>query len=113
MGWVNLSIFFWAALDTAADKANDYALDPTSLFAIYPNTAKIYQTSTALTKSTERLQYIDVYMDDLFCSTQGGAAQKPRVLELTLYILKEIPPSVPGEIKDSEILKKGLAGDGE
>ena len=63
--------------------------------------------------SPDWLQYIDVYMDDLICADQGDDAQKQRVLELMLCFLKEILPSIPGDIKDSTTLKKDLAGGGE
>ena len=52
-------------------------------------------------------------MDDILCSTQGGAAKQQRVSELTLRYLKEIFPSIPGYIKDSDSLKKALARDGD
>ena len=37
--------------------------------------------------------------------------QQQRVSELTLRALKEIPPSLPAEAKDSISLKKYLQGD--
>ena len=89
----------------------DYALDPISPFAIYPHTSKVYQTSTSLTASPERMQYINVHMDDLICDNPGGAAQQKRILDLTLCALKNMSPSVTEEIKDSASLKKGLARD--
>ena len=49
-------------------------------------------------------------MDNLIWASPGGTAQQQRVLELTLCALKEILPSITGEIKDSASLKKGLAG---
>ena len=57
------------------------------------------------------MQYINIYMDDLICTNQEGASQQHRILDLTLCTLKKISPSVPGEIKDSTSLKKGLARD--
>ena len=89
---------------------NAYALYPISLFAIYPPTAKVYHTSTAPPVYPNRMQYINVYMDNLIFTNQGGAAQQHMVLYLTLCTLKEIFPSVPGEIKDLASPKKGLAG---
>ena len=86
-----------------------YALDPTSPFAIYPPTAKVYHTSTTLTASPDRMHYINIYMDNLICANQGGAAQQHRILDLTLCTIKKIFPSVPGEIKYLTSLKKGLA----
>ena len=57
------------------------------------------------------MQYIIVYMDDLICANQWGTAQQQRILDLTICALKDIFPSLPGEIKYSTSLKKGLAGD--
>ena len=52
-------------------------------------------------------------MDNLICAAQGDATQKQRVSELMLRSLKEICPSIPGEIRDSARLKKVLDGDGD
>ena len=51
-------------------------------------------------------------MDYLLCDAQGDADQQHRVLELTLRSPKEIFPSIPGEIKNSVILKKALGSNG-
>ena len=65
------------------------------------------------TASPSRLQYADVYVDDINYVTQGDALQQQRVSELVLKALKDIYPHVPGETKDSVSLKKALAGDGD
>ena len=112
MDWVNSPEFFCSASNTLTDNANAYALDPTSPLLIYLSTVEAYHTSAALTVSPNQLHYIDVYMDDMLCTDQGGTAQQQRFLDLTLKSLKEISPSVPGEIKDSASLNKDLAGNG-
>ena len=95
VGWVNSLEFFCSASETVTDNDNAYALCLISSFAIYPPTAEAYHTSVAPPASPDRLQYVDVYMDDLLCAAQGGAAQKKRVSELMLCTLNEIFPSVP------------------
>ena len=57
------------------------------------------------------MQCINVYMDDLICANQVGAAQQQRILDLTLCTLKKIFYSVPGEIKGLTSINKGLARD--
>ena len=113
MGWVNSPDLFFPASDTIVDNTNAYALDPTFTFAIYPPTAEVYHTSAAPPASPNRLQYANVYMDDLLCADKGGAAQQQRVLDLMFYDLKEIFPYIPGEIKDLVRLKKALDGNGD
>ena len=71
MGWVNSPDMFCAALETVADMANGYILDPTSAFVIYPPTMNAYSTTPAPTASSARLQCTEVYMDDLLSATQG------------------------------------------
>ena len=52
-------------------------------------------------------------MDDLMYATQGNMKQQQRVSELTMRSLKETPPSLPTEVKDSVSLKKTMQGDGD
>ena len=49
-------------------------------------------------------------MDDLLCTDKGDPAQKQR---LTIRALKDNPPSLLEEVKDSDSLKKALAGYGD
>ena len=58
-----------------------------------------------------RLQYVDVYMDDLLCAAQGDPTQQQRVSELSTRALKDILPYLPDKMKDSASLKKALARD--
>ena len=69
MGWVKSPDMFCAASETVADIANGYLLDPTSAFESYPPTAGTYSLAPSPTASSARLQYIDVYLDDLNCAT--------------------------------------------
>ena len=55
MGWFNLTDFFCSASDIVADNANAYALEPTSHFAIYLPTYKVYHTTAAPSASPNRL----------------------------------------------------------
>ena len=66
----------------------------------------------SLTASVDRLQYVDVYMDNLNFATQGGVGQQQRTYAVTLRALKEIFPSLLSDIKDSVSLKKALQGNG-
>ena len=90
---------FCAASETVTDVANGYLLDPTSTFETYPPTAGTYSLATSPTTSSARIQYIDVYMDDLDFATKGDVDQQQRAYKLTLRALKEIFPSLPSEVK--------------
>ena len=114
MDWLTSPDFFCAASDMVTDNANVYALDPDSNFLVYPPpTAGAYKTANSATASPNRLQYIDVYMEDLLCASQENPTQQQRVSEITIRALKEIFPSLLSEVKDSASLKKALAGDGD
>ena len=108
MGWVNSPDMFCAASNTVADVANCYLLDPTSAFTVYPPTAGTYYLAPYPTASAARIQYVDVYMDDLNCATQGYVGQQQRVSELTIRSKKEIFPSLLAEVKDSVSLKNSM-----
>ena len=97
---------FCAALDTVVDVDNGYLIDPTSAFTIYPPTAETYALDLSLTVSSSRFQYVDFYMDDLNCATQGDVGKKKPASKLTIQALKEIFPSLPAEVKDLVSLKK-------
>ena len=113
MGWINSPDFLCAASETVTDNENLYALDPDSTFMVYYPTAGAHTTADGATASPDRLQYVDAYMDDLLCSAQGYPTQQHRVSETTICSLKEISPSLLGEVKDSAILKKALARYGD
>ena len=113
MGWVKSTGFLCSVLYTVTKNAKGYAPDPSSYFSIYYPMAGEYKTAKDLTASPGSLQYVDIYMDDLLCSTQGYPYQQQRVLDLTIRELKKIPPSLPDEVKDSSILKKALSWDGD
>ena len=100
-----------ATSETATDVANTYISNPATVFNTYRPTNGIYRTQPAKEASAERLQYIDVYMDDLNCVAQGGPAQQHRVAELVLCAIKETYPSTHDKQKGSVSLKKALAGD--
>ena len=100
MGWVNSLDFFCSYSETLTDNYNTYTLNPNSLFDIYLPTSEAYHTSAALPASPDQLQYIDIYMDNILCATQGDSAQQQRISELILRALNEIISSVPGDIKD-------------
>ena len=52
-------------------------------------------------------------MEDLLCDNQGYAAQQQRVSDMIIRSLKDILPSVLGEIKELASLKKALEGNGD
>ena len=112
MGWVNSPDMFCAVSETVADVANGYLLDLTLAFEIYPPIEGTYCLAALPTSSSARLQYVDVYMNDLNFVTQGDVGQQQRTSKLTLRALKEISPSLPSEVKDFVILEKSLQGDG-
>ena len=111
MGWVNSPELFCSTSETVANNSDGYALDPSPYFFVYPPTAGAYKTADADTASSGRLQYVDVYIDDLLCFAQGDPTQQQWVSEITIRSLKEIFPSFPDEVKGSDILEKALAGD--
>ena len=63
------------------------------------------------TASTGRLQYMDVYMDNLLCAAQGHPYHKHRVPKLTIRALNDILLYIPDEVKYLASLKKVLDGD--
>ena len=99
MGWVNSPDFFCAASDMVADNRNVSALDPDSTFVVYSppplpptHTAGAYKTANGATAYPDCLQYVDIYMEDLFCSSQENPTHQQRVTELTIRALKDISP---------------------
>ena len=113
MGWVKSPDLFCSTSETVADVANQLINQPDIPVPSYGPTNNLYHTVTSPTASPSRLQYADVYVDDINCVTQGDAEQQRRVSELVLQALKDVYPHVPGETKDSVSLKKALAGDGD
>ena len=113
MGWVNSPDLFCSTSEIVAGLANAYIKDANAYDPTYPPTASLYTTSPSPTSSNKRLQYVNVYMDDLNCATQGDSDQQRRVTELTIRSLKEVYPSIPQETRDSVSLKKELTGDGD
>ena len=84
MGWVNYPDMFCAALETVAGIDNGYLLNPTLAFEIYPAIAGTYSLATSLTSSTARIQYVDVYIDNLNYTTEGNVGQHQRTSGITL-----------------------------
>ena len=76
IGWIKSTDFFCAAYKTVADNANIYALDPGSTFVVYAPTPGAYNTADGVTASTDRLQYVDFYMEYLLCAAQGDTIQQ-------------------------------------
>ena len=113
MGWVNSPDLFCSTSEIVVGLANVYIKDANVYVPTYPPTASLYATSPPPTLSNKHLQYVDVYMDDLNCATQGDSVQQRRVTELTIRSLKEVYPSIPQETRDSVSLKKELTGDGD
>ena len=83
MGWVKLPEFFCAASKIVADKTNGYALETTSIFVMYPSTDGAHKTTNGATDSPDYLQYVGVYMDNLFYAKEGDPTQQQKVSELT------------------------------
>ena len=79
-----------ASLETVAYFDNGYLLNPTSAFETYPPTAGTYSLAPSPTASATRIQYVDVYMENLNCATQGDVEQQQRASKRALRVLKEI-----------------------
>ena len=110
--WVNSPLFFFAASETAADLANAYLENPQTPWSHYAPTRDIYATAPNDNASSNRLQKVEVYIDDFMGMTQSDPDQQERVTELLLWAITETFPSVPDKTKDSISLKKALQGDG-
>ena len=52
----------------------------------------MYKNPNGAIASPNRLQYVDVYMDNLPCDAQGYPTQQQRVSELTIRALKDTSP---------------------
>ena len=65
MGWVNSPDYLCSASETVADVANINLHEPSSKFTLYSPTTDMYPTTPNPSASLNRLQYVDVYMDDL------------------------------------------------
>ena len=76
MVWVKSPNFFCSVSETVSNNSNSYALDSSSTLSVHSLTARAYYTADAKTASSGRLQYVDVYMDDLLCAAQGDPTQK-------------------------------------
>ena len=100
--------FFCTTSETVANNSNGYNLDPAPTFVAYLPTAGAYKTANSATASPNRPQYVDVYMNDLLCDAQEDPTQQQRVSKFTILALKDILPSLPGEVKESDRLKKLL-----
>ena len=66
MGWVKLPEFFCAASKIVDDNTKGYAIEPTSIFLMYPSTDGAQKTTNVATDSPDHLQYLGFYMDNLF-----------------------------------------------
>ena len=71
MGWVNPPPFFYAAFETAADLANMYIQNSETPWSPYSPTKEIYTTAPNTAALADRLQKVEVYMDDFIGMTQG------------------------------------------
>ena len=113
MGWFNSQELFCSTLEMVADIDNQLINQLKTPVPTYGPTKYLYHTVTSLTTSLSRIQYADVYVDDIGCITRGDSTQQHRVIELVLLAFKDIYPSVSVETKDSVGLKKVLAGEGD
>ena len=99
---------FCTTLETLADKANSsFPHAPT----FPPRYTKLYHTVAQPVVSKPWLQYTNVYVDGLYCLTQGSPPQQWATTEIVLKYLNEIYPSLAGKLKDSISLKKAVYGD--
>ena len=76
MVWVKPPDFFCAASKMIAENENVYTLDLDSTLMVYPPMAGAYNNADGATAYTNRLQYVEVYMDNLLCATQGDPTQQ-------------------------------------
>ena len=114
MGWVNPLDLFCVTSEIVTDQANiAFCSDSTPQLPYYLPTAGLYEAFIAQPAGPSRLQYADIYMNDINCLTQGDQIQQRQLTEIVLQSLKATYPVVKGELKDSIGLKKATAGDGD
>ena len=88
MIWVNSPESFCSASETVTKISKGYALDPSSSFSIYPPTYGKYKTAEAPTGYPRCLHYVEVYMEDLLCASQGDPTQQHRSSKLAIRDLE-------------------------
>ena len=79
MGWVNSPDLFCATSETVADLANIAFRDDLLVPGTHPPATMLYHSAPSPTAGPDRLQYVDVYMDDINCLTQGDDQQQQRL----------------------------------
>ena len=79
----------------------------------YGAISEIPSTRPGPPHTLESLTHIDCYMDDVISVVQGGPDRQHRVIDGTVRALKWLFPSLTGELKDSVIVKKIVAGKGD
>ena len=94
MSWVNSPDLFCATSETVTDEANITFLSDLTPQLSYLPTAGLYKAFPAQPAGPSRLQYADVYMDDINCLTQGDQTQQRRLMEIVLQSLKVTYPMV-------------------
>ena len=82
MGWVNSLDLFYATSKTVIDLANIAFRSNLQISLTYPSTANLYHSSPSPTAGPDRLQYADMYMDDINCLTQGDNQQQRHLTEI-------------------------------
>ena len=102
--------FFYAFLETFTDVANALA-DADPPVPAYGTISALPATEPPHT--LESLTHINCYMDDIIYAVQGGAERQHQVFDSTVRALKWTPPLLPGEAKDSMLVKKILAREGD
>ena len=75
--------------------------------------SEIPAAGLGLRHTPKSLNHIDWYMDEVISAVQGGTYRQYRVFDGTVCALKQLFPSLPGELKDSARVKNILAGEGD
>ena len=94
MGWVNSPDLFCSTSETVVDLINTYISNLYKYFKTYPPIANLYYNaspSPTFALATH-LQYINVYVNDINCLTQGNSIHQRRVTKIVLWGAEENIP---------------------
>ena len=75
--------------------------------------SEIPAAGLGLRHTPKSLNHIDWYMDEVISAVQGGTYRQYRVFDGTVCALKQLFPSLLGDLKDSARVKNILAGEGD
>ena len=106
MGWANSPDLSRVTSETVTDVANVAFRSDLQTQLPYPPTAGFYQPFPSPSAGPNRVQYANVYMNDINCLTQGDEQQQRRLIEIVMRTLKSVYPRWMGNSKTPSVLRK-------